>query len=78
MEIIIQKLVKLGSDNHYQNKKKILEIFQKHYDKPNIWFNRWRIFFLSCEAFFALNNGKEYFVSHYLLKKKSKSRITQL
>ena len=58
-------------NNHYKNRKKILDIFHKHYDKPKIWFNRWRIFFLSCEAFFALNNGKEYFVSHYLLKKKS-------
>ena len=58
-------------DDWETNKKKILDIFQNHYDKPKIWFNRWRIFFLSCEAFFALNNGKEYFVSHYLLKKKS-------
>ena len=65
------KTCKAWLDNHYQNKKKILDIFQSHYDKPKIWFNRWRIFFLSCEAFFALNNGKEYFVSHYLLKKKS-------
>ena len=65
------KTCKAWLDNHYKNKKKILEIFGKHYDKPNIWFNRWRIFFLSCEAFFALNNGKEYFVSHYLLKKKA-------
>ena len=32
-------------------------------------------FFLSCEAFFALNNGKEYFVSHYLLKKSDKNHI---
>ena len=65
------KTCKAWLDNHYQNKKKILEIFQNHYDKPKIWFNRWRIFFLSCEVFFALNNGKEYFVSHYLLKKNS-------
>ena len=56
-------------NNHYKNKKKILDVFKRHYDNPKIWFNRWRIFFLSCEAFFALNNGKEYFVSHYLLKK---------
>ena len=64
------KTCKAWLDNHYENKKKILDIFQNHYDKPKIWFNRWRIFFLSCEAFFALNNGKEYFVSHYLLGKK--------
>ena len=66
------KTCKAWLDNHYKNKKKILDIFKTHYDKPIIWFNRWRIFFLSCEAFFALNNGEEYFVSHYLLKKSNK------
>ena len=63
------KTCKAWLNNHYKNKDKILDIFDKHYDKPRIWFNRWRIFFLSCEAFFAINNGREYFVSHYLLKK---------
>ena len=63
------KTCKAWLNNHYENKKKILNIFEKHYDEPKIWFNRWRIFFLSCEAFFALNNGREYFVSHYLFKK---------
>lgn len=66
------KTCKAWLNNHYKNKEKILDIFKKHYDKPKIWFNRWRIFFLSCEAFFGLNNGKEYFVSHYLFKKTSK------
>jgi cyclopropane-fatty-acyl-phospholipid synthase len=66
------KTCKAWLNNHYKNKDKILDIFDKHYDKPKIWFNRWRIFFLSCEAFFAINNGKEYFVSHYLLKKSNK------
>ena len=51
------KTCKAWLKNHYKNKKKILDIFDKHYDEPKIWFNRWRIFFLSCEAFFALNNG---------------------
>ena len=60
-----------------KNKKKILDIFDKHYEEPKIWFNRWRIFFLSCEAFFSLNNGNEYFVSHYLLKKSSKEAISK-
>ena len=63
------KTCKAWLDNQYKNKKKILDIFERHYDEPKIWFNRWRIFFLSCEAFFALNNGREYFVSHYLFKK---------
>ena len=63
------KTCKAWLNNHYKNKKKILDIFEKHYEEPIIWFNRWRIFFLSCEAFFALNNGREYFVTHYLFKK---------
>ena len=65
------KTCKAWLNNHYKNKKKILDIFKKHYDEPKIWFNRWRIFFLSCDAFFALNNGNEYFITHYLLKKRN-------
>ncbi len=64
------KTCKAWLNNHYKNKKKILDIFDKHYEEPKIWFNRWRIFFLSCEAFFALNNGEEYLVAHYLFKKR--------
>ena len=64
------KTCKAWLNNHYKNKKKILDIFDKYYEDPKIWFNRWRIFFLSCEAFFALNNGEEYLVAHYLFKKR--------
>ena len=51
-------------------KKEVLELFSHHYPNPLVWFHRWRIFFLTCEVFFAINNGSEYFVSHYLLEKK--------
>ena len=54
---------------HYENKTEIMDIFKEHYDDPVVWFNRWRIFFLTCEVFFAMNKGKEYFVSHYLFEK---------
>ena len=56
-------------ENHYKNKGEIMNIFKDHYDDPVIWFNRWRIFFLTCEVFFAMNRGEEYFVSHYLFEK---------
>ena len=55
--------------NHYKNKNEIMDIFKDHYDDPVVWFNRWRIFFLTCEVFFAMNRGDEYFVSHYLFEK---------
>lgn len=55
--------------NLYANRNEILNIFSSHYEDPIIWFNRWRIFFLTCEVFFAMKEGNEYLVSHYLLEK---------
>ena len=56
-------------ENLYRNKKEIMDIFRDHYDEPIIWFNRWRVFFLTCEVFFGMNKGNEFFVSHYLFEK---------
>lgn len=49
------------------NKGKIIEIFRETYGENNakIWFQRWRIFYLSCEQLFGYNNGTEWGVSHY-------------
>lgn len=35
------------------------------------WWSYWRIFFMACAEFFAINEGKEYFVAHYLFEKNS-------
>ena len=56
-----------------KNSKIVKQILNQHYDEKNIWFNRWRIFFLACEEFFKINDGKEWFVSHYLLERKNKA-----
>ena len=56
-----------------KNSKIVKQILNQHYDEKNIWFYRWRIFFLACEEFFKINDGKEWFVSHYLLEKKNKA-----
>jgi len=63
------KTSKAWLENHYKNKTEIMNIYKDHYDDPVIWFNRWRIFFLTCEVFFAMKKGEEYFVSHYLFEK---------
>lgn len=33
------------------------------------WWAYWRIFFMACSEFFALNRGNEYYVAHYLFEK---------
>ena len=63
------KTSKSWLENLYANKNEILNIFSSHYEDPIIWFNRWRIFFLTCEVFFAMKEGDEYLVSHYLFEK---------
>jgi cyclopropane-fatty-acyl-phospholipid synthase len=55
--------------NMDHNKDKILPIFKKTYgeDYKN-WFQRWRIFYMSCAELFNFNRGNEWFVSHYLFQ----------
>jgi len=50
-----------------KNKIIIIDIFKKTYGEKNaqLWFQRWRIFYMSCEQLFGYDNGKEWGVSHY-------------
>ena len=54
-----------------ENKDSIMKIFLKTYgDDAKLWFQRWRIFFMSCEKLFGYNNGSEWGVSHYRFSKR--------
>ena len=50
-----------------ENNDEIIEIFSETYGPvyARKWFQRWRIFFMSCENLFGFINGTEWGVSHY-------------
>jgi len=52
------------------HRDEIGEIFENVYGEGNIqlWIARWRAFFFVCSELFKYNEGREWFVSHYLFQ----------
>lgn len=58
-------------ENMDNNKQKIMPVFEQTYgNDAAVWFQRWRVFFMSCAELFGYKNGQEWAVSHYLFSKK--------
>ena len=55
-------------------KTEVLKLFKETYgtDSAEVWFHRWRMFFMACSELFGYANGSEWGVSHYLFKKVAK------
>lgn len=53
-----------------RNRPAVLALFSDVYGPGNaeLWFARWRLFFLACAELFGFRGGQEWFVGHYLLR----------
>jgi cyclopropane-fatty-acyl-phospholipid synthase len=59
-------------ENMDKNKEEIMRLFKKHYgNEAKKWFSYWRVFYMSCAELWKYKDGKEWFVSHYLMEKAS-------
>ncbi|MBX3729951.1 MAG: class I SAM-dependent methyltransferase [Candidatus Sumerlaeia bacterium] len=52
------------------NRARVLPILSATYGAAEAerWFHRWRIFFLACAELWGMERGRQWWVSHYLLK----------
>ena len=51
--------------NHDRERERLQPLFRATYDEPEVWWERWRVFFLSCAELFAYGGGSEWGVGHY-------------
>ncbi|MAJ29411.1 SAM-dependent methyltransferase [bacterium TMED181] len=58
-------------ENLNRQKSEIMPILESTYGyrEARRWFHRWRIFFIACSELFGYQNGEQWGVSHFLLRK---------
>ena len=58
-------------ENMHKQRSEIMPILESTYGhrEAKRWFHRWRIFFIACSELFGYQNGEQWGVSHFLLKK---------
>lgn len=66
-----QKTAEAWLRNMGTHRSAILDIFKATYGpkQANIWYQRWRLFFMACAELWGYQNGSEWMVSHYLFTK---------
>ncbi|MBN1126705.1 MAG: class I SAM-dependent methyltransferase [Sedimentisphaerales bacterium] len=67
-----QKTAEQWLINMDRSRSQIIPVFESVYgsQEAKIWFQRWRIFFMACAELWGYRNGTEWFVSHYLFRKR--------
>jgi cyclopropane-fatty-acyl-phospholipid synthase len=53
-------------------KQLLMPVFKYTYgsDVADIWWMRWRLFFMACAELFAYDDGQQWFVNHYLFSRR--------
>ena len=56
-----------------RRKDEIMPVLRATYgaEEAEVWFHRWRVFFLACAELFAYRDGAEWLVSHQRLRPKA-------
>jgi cyclopropane-fatty-acyl-phospholipid synthase len=53
-----------------RNKAQVKQILEATYgrENANLWFQRWRIFFMACAELWGFRRGQEWWIAHYLFQ----------
>jgi cyclopropane-fatty-acyl-phospholipid synthase len=67
-----QRTANAWLDNMDRCRDAILPILAATYgeDRAEQWFQRWRIFFMACAELFGMEDGREWYVAHYLFARR--------
>lgn len=62
-------------ENMDKHRKLIIPVFKQTYGDKDamLWFRRWRVFFMACAELWGFRNGGEWWVAHYLFRKRNES-----
>ena len=68
-----RKTAECWLSNTDKSESEIIRLFESVYgaDQARRWFQRWRIFFMACSELWGYRNGTEWFISHYLFRKRN-------
>jgi cyclopropane-fatty-acyl-phospholipid synthase len=62
------------------HRAEVMSVFESTYgaSEAPMWFQRWRIFFMSCAELWGYDGGREWFVGHYLLEPEAPGATTSI